>query len=250
MTTQGPIVGGLPQPPPGAVGWWQASDTLWYPPESRSPHATNSRASSALVLGVVGIVLPNFGFALGPPAIVLGVTGYRRTTEDPALPGRTKAIVGSILGGLATVIGLAFCVAVVWIFATDTDESSDDASATHDQTAQAVDRPPSPRGHKVDYSHTVDCIPGDDGFARVEGTLTNNGDDRRSFDIELEVGSVDGRRTFPSAQVDDVAPGETVEWATTSSALMEEVPNADPNAGVVARPTCRVADVRERSVTP
>ncbi|MEZ5171913.1 MAG: hypothetical protein R3A49_14405, partial [Acidimicrobiia bacterium] len=64
MATQGPTAGGRPQPPPGAMGWWQASDTLWYPPESRPsapqpvpPPRKNGLATAALVVGIVGIVL-------------------------------------------------------------------------------------------------------------------------------------------------------------------------------------------------
>ncbi|MEZ5170860.1 MAG: FxLYD domain-containing protein [Acidimicrobiia bacterium] len=230
---------------------------LWYPPESRQPVPApgppppkNGVATAALVVGIIGILLGYVGILLGPVAIGLGVVGYRKAAEDPTLPGRTPALVGSILGGVAIVTGVASAVLFFWMWDSFWDEAGENVFTALDESAQELDASQSRTPMASDVLYTVECAPGDDGYTHVEGTLTNTGDDTRSFEIEIEVGDPDGGRAFPTAPVDDVAPGETADWRASSGVLVDEAPSLDPNVGVVPQPTCEVVDVTERSVTP
>lgn len=55
-------------------------------------------ASAALVLGIVGIIVPGIGFILGILAIIFGSIALRRKTSRKA-----SAIVGTVLGGIAII---------------------------------------------------------------------------------------------------------------------------------------------------
>lgn len=89
----------------GFAGGYQASPHAGLP-DPDLPHGevtTDSRAWSALVLGLLGIV--PFGILTGIPAIFLGAHALRRIEiSDGALRGRRLAWCGIVLGCLSIVV--------------------------------------------------------------------------------------------------------------------------------------------------
>ena len=104
---------------PMGEGWWQASDSLWYPPDQRPgttlPPPPGSAAPAvpqrptatvAFAVGVAGAVLgliPVLGvFALFPGglAIILGVIGLLRKPQRAKL-APAAIVLGAIAVGLA-----------------------------------------------------------------------------------------------------------------------------------------------------
>ena len=104
---------------PMGEGWWQASDSLWYPPDQRlgtslppppgggSPaDPQRPTATVAFAVGVAGAVLgliPVLGvFALFPGglAIILGVIGLLRKPQRAKL-APAAIVLGAIAVGLA-----------------------------------------------------------------------------------------------------------------------------------------------------
>jgi hypothetical protein len=61
----------------------------------------NPRALIAYYLGVFGLI-PCLGLLLGPAALVLGILGVRYASKNPEAKGMAHAIVGIVLGGLAS----------------------------------------------------------------------------------------------------------------------------------------------------
>jgi hypothetical protein len=71
--------------------------------DKSSPEARSQRkARNSIICGVIGLFL--FGWLLGPIAIILGVAARSRIIELKA-GGTGKALVGIILGAVATLIG-------------------------------------------------------------------------------------------------------------------------------------------------
>ncbi|MCZ7529142.1 MAG: UbiA family prenyltransferase [Acidimicrobiia bacterium] len=200
-------------------------------------------------MGIVGVVLGYVGILLGPVAVALGVIGYRNTTEDPTLPGRTTALVGSILGGVAVVTGIASLILFFWVWNWTWSTAGDDFVRSLDETARELEGDPFGRSIPDDVQITADCVVTEDNLVRAEGTLTNTGSERRSFDIEVEVHSGSEIHGYTNAEVDDVAPGETVSWKTYDSEGYAPSTH-DPNAGPVPQLECEVDNVDERFVTP
>ncbi|HYF01078.1 MAG TPA: DUF4190 domain-containing protein [Planctomycetota bacterium] len=69
------------------------------------PEAPGAKAS--LITGIVGIILgpllPPVGFALGPTALLMGISAFRSLRQDPKLEGRGAARAGVLLGVLTIV---------------------------------------------------------------------------------------------------------------------------------------------------
>jgi hypothetical protein len=116
-----PADGGQTPPSPG---WWLASDGQWYPPESAStqqkspqqriePYPEASQATTALVLGILGVVLCQ---VLAPFAWVMGqkemqaIDGGRRSPENRGTANAAKilGIVGTVLLGIGIIAGILF----------------------------------------------------------------------------------------------------------------------------------------------
>lgn len=122
-SSSGEGAGGGQSGPP-SPGWWLASDGQWYPPESaqtpqRSPvqrgegYPEASQATTALVLGILGIVLCQ---VLAPFAWVMGhremqaIDGGRRSPENRGTANAAKilGIVGTVLLGIGIIAGIIF----------------------------------------------------------------------------------------------------------------------------------------------
>ncbi|GGT93909.1 DUF4190 domain-containing protein [Streptomyces violascens] len=111
---------GQPQwgpPPPGRPG----------PPQAPAQQARNGLGAASLVLGVVGA---GFGLVpflfwlsgtLGVLAVVLGLAGHGRARKGGAT-NRGVALAGSVLGGIATVLGIAGLLLTV-VFVKDAAKS-------------------------------------------------------------------------------------------------------------------------------
>lgn len=113
--------------------WWQASDGLWYPPEARQPQvpadpasegvgggpawipygpplpAANTKATSAIVTGIIGMPLSLlcgvFGVGLSIAAIVLGHQA-RAQIRVTGQQGWSSATSGMVMG----YVGIGFMV--------------------------------------------------------------------------------------------------------------------------------------------
>lgn len=93
-----------PPPPPG------------YPAYGTVPRS-NSRATAAMVLGILAIIffwLTILDLALAIPAIVLGALALRDANRSPQRLGRGKAMAGLICGIISVVLVIA-TVAVVYV---------------------------------------------------------------------------------------------------------------------------------------
>ena len=89
------------------------------------PSKTNALAITALVVGVVGLMLcwvPFLGLIIGIAALVLGFIGMKKSTE---LGGKGLAIGGIATGGLTLLIGLIVTVATIF-FVNAVDDNIDD----------------------------------------------------------------------------------------------------------------------------
>jgi hypothetical protein len=81
-------------------------------PDALRPEPGNRPARIGLILGIVALVLvvvfwSGLPFALGVPALVLGVAGRERAPDE----GRTgEATAALVLGGLAIVAAFAACL--------------------------------------------------------------------------------------------------------------------------------------------
>jgi hypothetical protein len=65
--------------------------------------AKNPMALASYYTGVFSLI-PCVGLVLGPAALVLGIMGLKARARDPNLPGQTHAIVGIVLGSIATLL--------------------------------------------------------------------------------------------------------------------------------------------------
>ncbi|MFZ4718614.1 MAG: DUF2510 domain-containing protein [Ilumatobacteraceae bacterium] len=132
------------------------------------------------VLAAVGVVI----------ALVFGIIGLRRSAAQQGY-GRGFAITGIVLAVLAIpvcVAGFVFTASVVR-----------EVSAFVDPGEYDLPRPT--------------CVQ-DSGTMRVEGTITNRSDRTRTYTVVVELssgGSVSDSEYIP---VENVAPGETRDWAT------------------------------------
>jgi len=72
-------------------------------------------------MGAVGLITAPFlvGLGLGIAAVVTGVSARRRVQRGEATDGGGIALVGIVLGILATLVGLAVCVIIAIGIATD-----------------------------------------------------------------------------------------------------------------------------------
>jgi hypothetical protein len=118
---------GDPQPAPGwyadpqrpqTLRYWSGSAWTEHTRPSAPPVVaatqSNGSAVAALVcgiLGIVGFIVPLFGFLLSVAAIVLGAIGRRRAAADPATDGMGMATVGLVLGIAGVAITILFGIA-------------------------------------------------------------------------------------------------------------------------------------------
>jgi uncharacterized membrane protein len=91
-----------------------------YPPPSEewrnSPYRPNGFAVSALVLGILSVVLlwvPVVGMLLAVLAIIFGAIGHSKYRRYPNIEGRGMSITGVVLGIVSIVIYVIIIVAVI-----------------------------------------------------------------------------------------------------------------------------------------
>lgn len=82
-----------PPPPPGQHGY--------YPPPAPPP--TNGKSIAALVLGILGIIVPYLGFILGIIAIIFGRISLNEIKQRGE-QGKGLALAGFICGIIGTVL--------------------------------------------------------------------------------------------------------------------------------------------------
>ena len=120
-----------PDGEPHGPGWWQASDGKWYPPTPTpgspptpgwappapqivAPATGNGLAITALVLGIVGLVLcwvPFLGVLLGVLAVIFGIIGARRARVSGARRGQARA--GWIMGIVTILLGVVLTAVII-----------------------------------------------------------------------------------------------------------------------------------------
>jgi Domain of unknown function (DUF4190) len=109
-------------PPPGAPLYSYPAGA--YPPPGFPPTPagpSNGLAVASLLIGIVGLVTSPIliGLVLGIAAVAMGVVARRRIKRGETAHGGGLALVGVVLGVLATGIGLAVSAIIAFGFATD-----------------------------------------------------------------------------------------------------------------------------------
>ncbi len=107
------------------LGWWQASDGKWYPPQNApavpapqtsgmAPGAAprcNDKALWSLVLGILSIVA--FGLIAGIPAIILGGSAKREIRAAGGMQGGAGLATAGVILGWISVAMIALIVLFV-----------------------------------------------------------------------------------------------------------------------------------------
>ena len=110
----------LPQQQWQQQGMPPAYGQVWPPqaPPPGPPTRTNSKATWALILGIVGMVL--CGVFAGIPAIVLGHQARKETDSSRGTQeGRGMATAGFVLGIVSTVASVLYIAFMITLIATD-----------------------------------------------------------------------------------------------------------------------------------
>ena len=90
---------------PGREGWARSTGTY-------TPSVTDKGANLSIILGVIGLLI--CGILLGPAAIVEGVKARRRIgSSGGGLTGNARAIVGIVIGSVATFLSSLGILAIV-----------------------------------------------------------------------------------------------------------------------------------------
>jgi hypothetical protein len=133
-----------PGPPPGQypAGQYPAGQ---YPAGGyqAAPRRRNGMGTTALVLGVVALVLvlllifSPLGAFLGLLAVIFGIVGIVRANRREA-DNRGQAVAGLVTGGLALLFGIWFTISVgVW-FSTHVNDFNQFGQCIDDATGQAA----------------------------------------------------------------------------------------------------------------
>jgi hypothetical protein len=72
----------------------------------------NPAALTAYYLGLFSL-LPCLGILLAIPALILGIIGLRKRSQNPAIKGAVHAWIGVIMGGLFTLIWGAVIILMI-----------------------------------------------------------------------------------------------------------------------------------------
>ena len=83
------------------------------PPGTPPPRPSSGKATAAMVLGILGLVL--FPVICSALAIIFGSLAMRQTSRDPELDGRGQAIAGLVMG----IVGFLVAVLVLAAVATE-----------------------------------------------------------------------------------------------------------------------------------
>lgn len=124
-----------PPPPPPLPPYGQQPPPGYPMPPLPVAPPTSSKATTALVLGICGLVL--CPLILSVPAIVLGQSAKKEIDASQGrLGGRSQAQAGFILGIVGTVLAflLALFVAVVFAFGSVIEDAYEDTCTTFDQS--------------------------------------------------------------------------------------------------------------------
>lgn len=163
------------------------------PPVPAPATGRNGLAVASMVIGIVVVAggwLPFIAYLGVPAAItafVLGINGRRRSATTGV--GGGMATAGLILAP----IGLVLAIFGIWL--------------TH-WMIDAIERYEHPARHEASVG---ECVVSD-GRLLVGGELTNTSERAASFTLRLAL-SWDVRNRERLVEVDDVAPGSTVEWS-------------------------------------
>ncbi len=165
-------------------------------------------ATAAMVCGIIAVLIAWIpflvvgGIVLAILALVFGIRGIRRSAVG--VPGRSKAVAGTVLGAIA----LGLSILGVWLSVVTLIEVTDFIEPEAN-SAEVT-------GCRIDRSAVT-----------VTGTLTNRSSKAAEFtvfvDIRLQAGESttarDGRAAVPVV-IDSVGPDEITEWkAVTTNRL-------------------------------
>ena len=119
---------------------WGQQPAYGQPAYGQQPAARNGLGITALVLGILALLLcwfPGVGLVLGIAAIVFAIVHLRRVGKLQATT-RAFGIVGLILGVISSLVGAAIIAAIVWFANSDDAKDLRDClrSAGTDQSAQ------------------------------------------------------------------------------------------------------------------
>ncbi len=159
--------------------------------QSSGTAASNGLATAALTCGVIGTLiawmpfLVVIGVVLGVLALVFGIKALRRSAAVGR--GRGAAIAGIVTGTSALLLAIVGVILSVVVFRAVADFAE-----------------PGP------YDADVLGCTLDGRTATVDGTLTNESLTVRDYSLFVTVG-----KDVDVFTIDDVAPGETVEWSAS-----------------------------------
>lgn len=162
-------------------------------------------ATAALVCGIIAVLIAWIpflvvgGLVLAILALVFGIRGIRRSAVG--VPGRSKAVAGTVLGAIA----LGLSILGVWLSVVTLIEVTDFIEP------------------EANSAEVTECTI-DRSVVTVEGTLTNRSSKAAEFtvfvDIRLQAGegttSRDERAVVPVV-IDAVGPDETTEWQAVTT---------------------------------
>lgn len=167
---------------------------------------TNTAATAAMVLGIIGVALAwlpfivVFGAFAGALAIVFGAVGIRRA--GPSGDGRSRAMVGLITGAsalVAAVLGVILTVIVLDVYEAYTE----------------------PGPHDVEIT-SCDLV---GSRATAGGTLTNLGDEAVGFSVLVgfvRPGTDNPHRTS-RVVLDDVGAGDGADFTAERQVDLDEI---------------------------
>lgn len=168
------------------------------------PPKRNGFAVAAMVCGIIGVLIAwapfvvIAGLILAILAVVFGFQGLRRAGEIHK--GRGMALTGLITG----VAGLVLSALGIWL-----------TVVVWREVAAFIE--PGPVAAEVTGCRS------DGAVVEAGGTLTNRSSKRRDYTLFVEIDGIRGDRMLIE-QIDDVAPGATVDWEVSDRASIDPGP--------------------------
>jgi hypothetical protein len=161
-------------------------------------------STAAFVLGLVSAVTAVVYFVAIPLGLVglsLGVLALRR--------GRDRRL--SLAGTLLSIVGLAVGLGVVAFLLADDDDAPQTSVIDGIETGTADEEHPP----QLDAGRDVRCQ-SDIGVLRAAGSVTNNTDDTKAYQLVI-VWESEGRRLAESTAIlDAIEPGSSDRWEVTA----------------------------------
>jgi hypothetical protein len=169
----------------------------------------NAMAVAALVLGIVGAIagliplLFFFALSLGVLAVAFGLIGRSVAQREPRRSGRGQAIAGTILGGLACILGIVGIVIVAGVF------------SSVDRALREAAGPAPASSYQIAVVSSERDIA---GVAHGRGTVSNTSDHRRGYLIRIEFVDPSGARIGQASQAVEVEAGQAAAWEVVDAA--------------------------------